>query len=177
MRNWSVLKLDSSFKPVQIIDWQKAFSMIFSGRAFLIEIRDGEYIRSAYEEYPVPCVIASKRYIKRGSIQINCNRANVFWRDSHTCLYCNKVFTESSLTLDHVMPKSRGGKKVWENIVTSCHNCNQKKGNRLPHEAGMKLNKQPSRPTAKMFRFCKNGKIHSKWLPYLNFKQGAVIYE
>ena len=167
MDSWNVLKLDSSYRPVQVISWQKAFSMIFSGRASIVEVRDGEYIRSAYKTFEVPCVIAAKRYVNRSTITLKCNRKNVFWRDEYICQYCNTEFDEASLTLDHVTPKSKGGPKAWENIVTCCHTCNQKKGDRLPHESGMKPIKLPKSPGGWILQLLRKNKIHNKWLPYL----------
>ncbi len=170
MDKWNVLKLDSSYRPVQVISWQKAFTMIFSDRANVVEVRDSEYVRSAYEKFQVPCVIAAKRYVNRNTITLKCNRKNVFWRDSYTCQYCNTELDESSLTLDHVTPKSKGGPKAWENIVTSCHYCNQRKGDRLPHESGMVPINIPAAPGNWIFQLLKKSKIHDKWLPYLDPK-------
>ena len=118
MDSWNVLKLDSSYRPVQVISWQKAFSMVFSGRASIVEVRDGEYIRSAYKTFEVPCVIAAKRYVNRSTITLKCNRKNVFWRDEYICQYCNTEFDEASLTLDHVTPK----KQRWtQGVGKHCH--------------------------------------------------------
>ena len=170
MEEWRVLKLDSSYRPVQVISWQKAFSMVYSNRANIVEVRDDEYIRSAYESFPVPCVIAAKRYVNKKTVTLKCNRRNVFWRDAYTCQYCNTEFEESDLTLDHVTPKSKGGPKTWENMVTCCHRCNQKKGDRLAHESGMIPIRTPAPPGRWIFQLLRKNKIHEKWLPYLDSK-------
>lgn len=161
------LKLDSSYRPIQVIDAHDAFCMIYMGRANLVESYDNKYIRSVYQKFPLPCVIAVKRYVNFSKITLNCNKANIFWRDSYTCQYCATPFPESYLTLDHVTPRSKGGPKTWENIVTACKKCNQKKGSKLPHEAGMIPIKQPAHPPSHIFHTIRRESVHDKWLPYL----------
>ncbi|MFH1654601.1 MAG: HNH endonuclease, partial [Pseudomonadota bacterium] len=97
------------------------------------------------------------------------SRYNILLRDDFTCQYCSKRLSKGSLNLDHVVPRSRGGKTSWTNVVTSCHHCNRKKGGFLPHEVGMKLKRVPTKPSAISY-FAKNaGKVHYReWLPFLN---------
>jgi len=161
------LKLDSSFRPVQIIDGYDAFSMIYMGRANLVEAYENEYLRSTHEKFPLPCVISLNRYVKVSKITLTCNRKNVFWRDANTCQYCGKIYPIGLLTMDHVTPRCKGGPKTWENIVTSCKKCNQRKGGRLPHEAGMIPLNSPATPSPNIFHTIAREKIHSNWLPYL----------
>ena len=161
------LKLDSSYRPVQIISAFEAFCMIYLDRANLVEVYDGEYYHSAYEKFPIPSVISLKRFINRDKLTLKCNRKNVFWRDQNICQYCGGHFPTDKLTLDHVTPRSKGGPKSWENIVTCCKRCNQVKGDKLPFQAGMKPLKQPSQPSSQIFHIVEKGKIHETWLPYL----------
>ena len=162
------LKLDSSFRPIQIISSFDAFCMIYMGRANLVESYDNHFIRSAYEKFDMPCVIALNRYININKISLKCNRRNVFWRDSGKCQYCGDVFPESLLTLDHVTPRSKGGPKTWENIVTCCKDCNQKKGDKLPHQANMRPLRQPAVPSLNSFRILEQREnVPKKWYPYL----------
>ena len=161
------LKLDSSFRPVQIITTFDAFCMIYMGRANLVEAYDDKYFHSAYEKFPIPSVISLNRFIRRDKLTLKCNRKNVFWRDKNTCQYCGGIFSLDELTLDHVTPRSKGGPKSWENIVTCCRKCNQTKGDKLPFQAGMKPLKQPSQPDRHMFHVLEKNKVHEKWLPYL----------
>jgi 5-methylcytosine-specific restriction endonuclease McrA len=79
------------------------------------------------------------------------NRRNVFERDRYRCQYCGRVYPESKLNLDHVIPRDRGGRTSWENLVTSCIDCNSRKANRLPHQAGLSLRRQPLRPKHRPF--------------------------
>ena len=161
------LKLDSSYRPIQVVDSFDAFCMVWMGRANLVEVYDGKYIRSAHQSFPVPCVIAVKRYVKVSKISMKCNRRNVFWRDSYTCQYCANIFSENRLTLDHVTPRSKGGPKTWENIVTACHKCNQRKGDKLPHEANMIPIRTPKSPSPYIFHTIGRDSVSDKWLPYL----------
>ena len=161
------LKLDSSYRPVQIVTAFEAFCMIYMGRANMVESYDNEFICSAYEKFPVPSVISLNRYIKRDKLTLKCNRKNVFWRDSNTCQYCGNVFNPDKLTLDHVTPRSKGGPKTWENIVTCCKKCNQIKGDKLPFQVNMQPLRQPIQPSSDTFHVLERGRIHEKWVPYL----------
>ena len=105
------LKLDSSFRPIQIISSFDAFCMIYIGRANLVESYDNHFIRSAYEKFDMPCVIALNRYININKISLKCNRRNVFWRDSGKCQYCGNVFPESLLTLIMSHPEARADQR------------------------------------------------------------------
>ena len=162
------LKLDSSYRPIQVIDSFDAFCMIYMGRANLVESYDNMCIRSTHQSFPVPCVISLNRYVNVSKITLNCNRRNVFWRDRYTCQYCGKIYDEVELTLDHVTPKCKGGPKSWENIVTACKKCNQKKGSKLPHQAKMVPMRLPKAPSPYIFRTLGRENIHSKWIPYLD---------
>ena len=105
-----------------------------------------EVIRSVKVALRVPKIIVLAIYDRIPRKEVKFTRQNIFLRDKHTCQYCKRVFVEGKLNLDHVMPRDRGGKTVWENIVTSCVPCNTRKANRLPREAGMSLLNEPARP-------------------------------
>lgn len=94
----------------------------------------------------VPKIIVLSQYDRIPSKDVTFSRRNVFWRDQHTCQYCLKSFAETELNLDHVIPRDKGGKTSWDNIVTSCVKCNTRKGNKLPHEANMYPRTQPVAP-------------------------------
>ena len=106
------LKLDAAWQPLEIITAYKAFNMCYSGRAKIV---------SSYPQSNllIPSVIVLHHYIRRFPFRLSCNRKNVFWRDNYQCQYCCRTFKFNELTMDHVVPKSRGGEKSWENIVTS----------------------------------------------------------
>ena len=110
----------------------------------------GRYINTPSMRLRLPEVIvltAFNRFVKR---EVRLSRKNIFERDQCTCQYCAKKFSKSDFTIDHVMPRSRGGRDTWENLVLACVRCNIKKGNRTPLEAHMPLLKEPAKP---------------KWLP------------
>ena len=166
MKNWKVLKLDSSYRPIQVIDWTDAFTMVFSGRANVVEYRKDQFIHSATNRFKVPSVIAINRYVRKARVSLRVTRNNLFIRDNYTCQYCNKRFSKSELTIDHVTPKSAGGPKTWENLVAACRRCNQKKANKLPREANMFPKNTPRIPSVRLFYNSSNC-IDEMWKPYL----------
>lgn len=143
----NVLLLSAGFEPLRVVSWQRAFALLFQGKVEVLE----EYqlcVRTVSQEFKVPSVIRLHRWIQlqRHVPAIRFSRANLYARDEGRCQYCYKRFPERELTLDHVVPVVRGGKKTWENIATACMRCNQKKSHRTPEEAGMRLLKNPRRP-------------------------------
>ena len=130
------LKLDSSFRPIEVIDAIEALVLCIIGKAKAVETY-GQKIRSATRSFDLPAVIVLNCYVKFRFSVISVNRKNVLWRDENKCQYCAKTFLESELTLDHIMPKSRGGKNSWKNLVVACKRGNQKKGAKTPQEANM----------------------------------------
>lgn len=121
-------------------------------------------IRTVNDEYSYPSVIRLRRYINLPYAKIVLSRRNIMKRDRHTCQYCG---TKSDLTLDHVLPRSRGGADSWENLVTACNQCNVKKGNRTPDEASMPLDIEPYRPVHITFFQNLLGGVQEHWKPYL----------
>lgn len=142
------LVLNATFEPLQIVTWQRAIQLLFQGKVEVIENSDQE-IRSVRLTIRVPAVLRLLEYVplKKKKQIVRFSRANVFVRDSQRCQYCGKCFQKTHLTLDHVVPVVQGGDKSWENIVTACKPCNQKKGGRTPNQAGMHLIRKPSRPS------------------------------
>ncbi|MBD64436.1 MAG: HNH endonuclease [Halobacteriovoraceae bacterium] len=139
------LLLDSSYYPLQMIDWKKALTLFFTQRAEVVEHHQDVVIRSPNQEYQLPKVM--RLFCKIKKIQsVKFNRMNVFYRDNFTCQYCAGKFKSIELTLDHVYPKSKGGKSNWINIVSACHDCNNKKADKLPRDCGMHPLKKPKEP-------------------------------
>lgn len=142
-----VLLLNSSYEPVHIVTWQKALQLLYLGKVDVLE-ESHEIARSITISIKIPIVLRLRRYIKishRKSL-VRFSRLNVLLRDSYQCQYCSYIPSRQNLTLDHVIPVSQGGRRTWENIVTSCIKCNQIKGGRTPDQAGMKLLKKPKAP-------------------------------
>lgn len=139
------LVLDSTYFPVRIINWQKAMILLFTGRAEIVTEYNDRRVRGVTDTFSLPKIL--RLYSRHKSDKkVRFSRHNVFWRDAFTCQYCKEKYSSSVLTIDHVLPQSRGGKTSWENVVTACSPCNTKKGNKLPHEANMKLYSKPARP-------------------------------
>ena len=126
-----------SFIAIECIS-TKSIRLIFSERVEVIREYSDKVVRTVSEVIKVPAVIRLLTKFKLRT-HVKLSRKNILIRDSYRCKYCGKSGTSSSLTLDHILPKSRGGKFTWENIVTSCWTCNSEKGDRTPSEAGMKI--------------------------------------
>lgn len=140
-----VLKLDQAYQPVEIVPWTEAMRLIYLEKAEIVEAYPNEYIRSVNKSYPAPCIIRVMQGIERPR-RLRFSRENVYRRDEYKCQYCGTQFDVEDLTLDHVFPASRGGKKSWENIVTACTWCNSKKADKSLEQFGMRLVRKPGKP-------------------------------
>ena len=142
-----VLLLNNDNQPLQYTSRKRAVVLLLKGKAEVEEkikcIED--YIKVG--EYYIPKCIRLKEQMAIPTKELPFSRTNIFKRDKYTCQYCGKHLEKDELTIDHVFPKSRMGPDIWENLVTCCKECNQKKANRTPKEAHMKLIKRPVRPT------------------------------
>jgi 5-methylcytosine-specific restriction endonuclease McrA len=166
MKIMKALKLDSSYRPVEIIDAVEALVLCIIGKARVIE-KYSDKISSVRESFNLPAVIVLNRYVKFHFSSVACNRLNVLYRDNNQCQYCTNYFPEEKLTMDHVIPKSRGGTNKWTNLVTACKKCNQKKGSKTPEESGMHPINTPKRPKANILRHIKREQISPMWNDYL----------
>lgn len=141
------LVLNASYQPIYRVSWQHAFSLVFTGRAEIVENYGDRVIRSARDIFPMPSIVRFVRavkYVFKGGVKFN--RRNVYLRDKGRCQYCGLRIPSSEFTLEHVIPKALGGRTSWDNIVVSCIPCNQRKADRTPHQAGMRLRTKPMRP-------------------------------
>lgn len=154
------LILDQSYLPHRIVGWQKAITMSFTGKVEVVEIYDA-VVRSPSRAYELPAVVRLTRPIRRGAPKVRFSRKNVLSRDGHRCQYCGEVFEASALTLDHVVPRSKGGATSWTNIVTACRPCNHRKGDRTPSRAGMTLRTEPVRPNPRTWPFAQLRRVAS----------------
>ncbi|WOO41302.1 HNH endonuclease [Rubellicoccus peritrichatus] len=169
-----VLVLNRLWQPVNIVGVRRAFGLLMQDHAQVINTATGdfrvmdagEWITFSIENPPeddhdclhtvrlkvrIPAVLLLRVFDRVPAKEVKFNRRAVFERDSFVCQYCGEHFHEKELNLDHVIPRDMGGKTSWENIVTSCIQCNTRKANRLPHKAGMHLKKQPKRPRWRPF--------------------------
>jgi len=139
-----ILVLNYTYEPLQFCNGRRALVMVLTGRAEQLEC-DGYKVRTPSRVIPLPTVIRVLNRVKRVHRKsIAFSKKNILRRDNYTCQYCGE--TEKTLTVDHVVPKSRGGKTIWTNVVVACKPCNLKKGSRAMVEVGLKLLKPPSKP-------------------------------
>jgi len=161
-----VLVLNASYEPINVCTVRRATVLVLKSRAEILEKGDG-VLHSERLEFDRPCVIRLMRYVRvpRDVHRRKITRKAVLARDAYTCQYCGR--DGSGLTVDHVIPRSRGGQSVWENIVASCAPCNRKKGNRLPREVSMHPRTLPKAPGPTVFIRIASPRIPVAWKPYM----------
>lgn len=161
----SVLVLNATYEPLNVTSLWRALSLILSAKAEVVEALPERTIRSPSTTLPHPTVIRLVTYVRVPRFTARrITRRALFARDGNACQYCG---TGARLTIDHVMPRSRGGLSSWDNVVTACAPCNLKKGDRLPHEVGMVLAKTPRPPHPDVFLTLGASTIPETWDPYL----------
>jgi 5-methylcytosine-specific restriction endonuclease McrA len=174
LENCPALVLNADFRPLSYFplslwSWQETVKAVFLDRVNIISEYD-ERVHSPTWEMRLPSVISLKEYIPAAR-RPAFTRFNVFLRDRFSCQYCNTAFPSHELTFDHVIPRSRGGRTTWSNVVTACSSCNLLKGSRLPHESGMYPRYRPLQPTTHALQ--ENGRgfppnfLHQSWRDFL----------
>lgn len=133
--------------PHKIISWERAVVLFVLGKVDVLEEYDEE-IRSRSFALRTPAVVRLRKGGVTTKQAVRFSRINVYTRDGFRCQYCGEKKSSRELNYDHVIPRTRGGRTVWENIVSSCYPCNDRKGGRTPEEAGMKLRKKPFKPSS-----------------------------
>ncbi|NBC15944.1 MAG: HNH endonuclease [Bacteroidetes bacterium] len=159
-----VLVLNRDYSALTICSVQRAIILIHLQKAEIVEAAPDRFVRSPSVKFPYPSIVRLKMYVRVPFRRIMLSRKNVLRRDGFRCQYCG---SRDRLTVDHVMPKSRGGKDTWENLVAACTSCNNRKGDRTPDEARMPLRRKPFRPSHVMFIRDYVGNVSDKWKPYL----------
>ncbi|GAB6052954.1 HNH endonuclease [Magnetospira thiophila] len=158
-----------SYFPLSLWSWQEAVKAVFLGRVNVVSEYD-RAIRSPSMEMRLPSVISLKEYVPQAKSPAF-TRFNVFLRDRFACQYCGESFAANDLTFDHVIPRSRGGRTTWENVVTACAPCNLRKSNRMPDRTSMYPRQEPIEPSAYLLQH--NGRsfppnfLHESWRDYL----------
>ena len=147
----AVLTLNASYEPLRIVSMKKAMTLLTKGVA-VVEVPTDILIHRGLGIY-APSVIRLRNYANVPHKRPIPSRKNIFVRDGYKCLYCGAKAPRVVLELEHVIPKSKGGPNTWDNLVASCHGCNQKKGDKTPEEAGMKLIHRPLPATVHTSRF------------------------
>ena len=159
-----VLLLNQNYEPLSICSVEKAVVLMYLGKAELIEAQQGRYVRSVSSRMPMPSVVRLGVYI-RVPYRVILSRKNVLRRDSFRCQYCGSA--GQTLTIDHIVPRSKQGEDSWENLVAACVRCNNHKGDRTPDEARMPLQRKPMRPNHVFFIRHILGTVEDGWKPYL----------
>jgi 5-methylcytosine-specific restriction endonuclease McrA len=157
------LVLNATYEPLSVVPERRAAVLVLRGRA-VIQEPSGKVLHAATVQLPIPSVARLTRYVRvpyRGGMTPT--RAAVFARDGHRCQYCDAPAD----SLDHVIPRSRGGGHEWENVVACCRRCNLRKGDRLPAEVGYRLRRPPARPSRFDWVYARAGRIHPSWESYL----------
>jgi 5-methylcytosine-specific restriction endonuclease McrA len=146
-----VLVLNHNYEPLNICSLQRGLVLMYLGKAEVLLLSDDTVTSAGGEVLPVPSVMRLNGLVKRPTPRLKMSRRSILARDDHTCQYCG---SKTSLTIDHVFPRHRGGESTWENLVCCCLRCNNKKGPLTPQEAGMRLPHPPRRP---------------RYVPYISF--------
>ena len=159
-----VLVLNQNYEPMSVCSARRAVVLLFKEKAEMIE-RNHHMIRSVSTHMPLPSIVRLSRYINMPRKKVQLNRRNIFKRDHNRCQYCGSV--KAPMTIDHIIPRVRGGSDSWENLVAACMACNVKKGNRTPKEANMPLLSNPRKPGYLFFIQYLAGVPDERWKPYL----------
>lgn len=189
----SVLVLNRHYLAVHVVGVRRAFGLLYRGLAEVIQLEDGHFANYDFDSWlamselrasdpdphddwvhavrfaiQVPRIIRLGTYDRQPRQMLRFNRRNLFARDNHKCQYCGRAFPESQLSIDHVLPRSRGGPTTWENVVSSCFRCNTHKGGRTPQEARMPLLSEPRRPTQNPLLTVKlNNPKYASWRSFI----------
>ena len=166
--NKKVLLLNSSYEPLNIVNAKKAIIMMLLDKVDYVE-KTNIFINSVNSKLLLPSIVKLKSYIYIKKRKLSLTRKNIFIRDNYICQYCNKK--ECQLTIDHVVPKYKGGRDSWENLVSACSSCNLKKGNNYVEDINMQLLKKPIKPSYILHLQKYADKDHSTWKPYLFMKK------
>ena len=193
--NANVLVLNRLWQVVNVVNVRRAITLVYVGRGKVVTDEFATYTWESWAEasslkpgdtrdcittpssrVPVPRIIQLLEYDRVPRPRVKFTRANVYLRDRNQCQYCGRGTRHAQLTLDHVHPRSRGGRTTWRNIVVSCFRCNARKANRRPEEAGMQLRREPRQPawhpaTSVLPAIAH----HDEWIPFLDSGRGAPL--
>jgi 5-methylcytosine-specific restriction endonuclease McrA len=152
----NVLVLNQNYEPLNVTNLPRAFRLLFGEKAEVIEY-DHQVIRTPRTQFRAPSVIRLQHHVRRPRPRVKLSRREIFLRDSYTCQYCGRQSRD--LTLDHIVPRHRGGAHSWENLVAACKSCNHRKGGRTVEEARYRLSRPPFEPRSD---------VYSLFAPYLS---------
>ncbi|MBI1801457.1 MAG: HNH endonuclease [Chloroflexi bacterium] len=163
----SVLVLNATYEPLNVVSVRRAIVLLLKEKAEVVEAAQAR-LRAESTSFQYPLVIRLVAYVKvPRQLSLPLTRRTVLARDQYTCQYCGTQPGKNNLTVDHVIPRSKGGLTLWENVVAACGGCNQRKGNRTVHEAGMALHSKPARPRYIAIAFIGHSNAPTVWHKYL----------
>lgn len=157
-----VLVLNSDYSPLNVTTLHRGFNLVFTGKAEIIKSSDNLIVTDK-KSYERPLIIRLLNYVRFVYRRIRVNRNKIYKRDGYKCVYCGN---SKQLTIDHLIPKSKGGKNTWENLVTCCSKCNIKKGDKTIDQVGLKLLQKPYEPD--IFIEAINSTLEKVWNEYKN---------
>jgi len=180
--NLKTLILNADWFPYKIRSWQDAFTMEVRGKVSVIDFYSEYKAKDGKGRcYPIPAVACLKKYIHLNHNKASFSPSNVIMRDRNICQYCGVRFASHELNLDHVVPKSMGGRRIWTNIVTSCIRCNRMKGDQTCEKSGMFPIKTPVQPSYNEVFQGLSKSPPEEWMPYLSvlptFKEVMSVYD
>lgn len=158
----SVLVLNSDYIPLNVTSLQRGFTLVYKGKAEILKSSE-EPIVCGVKKFTRPLIIRLLTYVSFKRRRVRVNRHRILKRDNHSCVYCE---SKKQLTIDHIIPKSKGGGNTWDNLVTCCISCNSKKGDKMLHETNMKLMKKPTEPT--IFSDSVGQSLQKLWIEFQN---------
>ncbi|MEZ4829932.1 MAG: HNH endonuclease [Bacteroidia bacterium] len=159
-----VLVLNQDYQAISVCDTERAIVLMLLQKAELVAEIAEKRLRSVNREFTFPSVIRLSSFVRIPYRQVALTRENIFRRDGHACVYCG---SRKQLTLDHVVPRAKGGRTHWHNLVTACIRCNAEKGDLSLEESGLTLSFTPFRPSFIMYLSRFAGKVNEDWKPFL----------
>jgi len=163
----AVLVLNATYEPLSVVSVRRAIILLLKEKAEIIEATKAR-LRAERISFPVPSVIRLVTYVRLPHrLVLPVTRRTVLARDNYICQYCGEVYTKAELTMDHVVPRSRGGEHAWENVVTACLRCNQRKGDHTPEEVSMSPLSKPMRPRYIALVLVRQGRADEAWTKYM----------
>jgi len=168
-----VLVLNASYEPLSLVSVRRAIVLLLHEKAELVEATQ-QMLRSCSDAYPIPLVIRLVHYVRLPHRKVPATRAAVMLRDAYVCQYCGATPGRQNLTVDHVVPRSRGGSHDWDNLATACTRCNQRKGARTSEEADMALRRRPFEPSYVALVLLSNPTATQRWEQMMGLLYGQA---
>lgn len=159
------LVIDSTWRPVNFVNDVRAISMLLLGKVELISKWEGEEFRTTNASFEIPAIVKLNRYVSKNNNAPRFRRKLLYCRDKFQCQYCGKTLAGRSLTIDHVVPRCKGGKTNWSNCVVACFSCNEKKGDKSLEQSGLTLRSMPTEPKPFHYWHAFDYAVCNKWHP------------